>query len=143
MNQMHEILRQLMNSMTTEEKELFQTNRYSYLFDKAYKYLKMGSEIYRKNDMLNQPDKNCSDEELELIKNGCQQVLKGKGLTAENPFSELDVVGFRLLFDLFHFEQIERVSYNLGDGKFVDEIKFQHLMDGSIVTYYNKLVYNF
>jgi len=143
MNKLLQELKLLLKTLSPDEKELFQTNRYAYLFDKAYKYLKMGPEMYRKNDPLNQPDKNCSEEELELIENGCQQVLKGKGLTAENPFTELDIIGFRLLFDLFHFEQIERVSYNLGDGKFVDEIKFQHLMDGSIVTYYNQVVYDF
>jgi hypothetical protein len=134
-------LDEVINNFSEEEKILMNTNQFAYIFSKAWMYLKMGPEIYRKHDAFNQPPSDFDHEELQIIANGCNQILKGIGMTEHNPLTNLDVFGFYNLFNLFHFENSSRktnhnYTYNGKIGA-LDCITFQHIMNDSKIVYYN------
>jgi hypothetical protein len=144
MNEEIELLDKIMDAMTSEEQELALDNRFAYIFTKAHRYLKVGPEIYRKDDFFEQPSIKLSKEELALIESGCKQILQGKGLTAENPLTELHIGGFYRLFELFHFktESQQMASMNTKAQKgILDKMYLKHLVDGSEVAYYNLVEY--
>jgi hypothetical protein len=136
-----EALNKLINQFSDAEKRIAESNRYFYIFEKAWLYLKLGPEKYRKNDAFKQPPLDFDDQDLEILANGCRQILEGIGLTKEKPFTELDVMGFNALFRLFHFENVQRQckhGFIINDTKgALDSITFQHVIDGSQVVYYN------
>ena len=136
-----EALKKAMNQFSEAEKSIAEANRYGYVFSKAWLYLKLGPEKYRKNDAFKQPPLDFDDQDLEILSNGCRQVLEGIGLTKEKPFTELDVMGFSALFELFHFQQIKRQCQHAcilnGKKGALDSITFQHVIDGTKVVYYN------
>ena len=136
-----EALNKVVNQFSEEEKSSVESNRFGYIFSKAWLYIKLGPEKYRKNDAFNQPPSDFDKDDLEIIAHGCKQVLEGIGLTKEKPFTSLDVMGFSALFRLFHFQNVQRQcnhSFMLnGKSGALDCITFQHLMDGSQVVYFN------
>ena len=139
-----ELLDKIMDAMTGEEQELALENRFAYIFTKANRYLKVGPEIYRKDDFFKQPFIKLSQEELALIESGCKQILQGKGLTSENPFTGLHIGGFYRLFELFHFktESQQMASMNTKAQKgILDKMYLKHLVDDSKVAYYNLVEY--
>jgi len=135
------LLDKIINQFSEKEKNLVDSNRFVYIFSKAWLYTKLGPEKYRKDDAFNQPPVDLDYEDLEVLANGCRQVLEGVGLTIEKPFTELDVMGFSALFRLFHFKNIQRKCKHgfIFNGKTgaLDCITFQHVIDGSKVVYYN------
>ena len=136
-----ESLDEVISKFTEEEKNSVDSNRFAYIFSKAWLYNKIGPEKYRKDDAFKQPPSDFDDEDLEIIANGCRQVLEGIGMTKEKPFTGLDVMGFSALFRLFHFKNVTRQCehgfiFNDKRGA-LDCITFEHLMDGSHVVYYN------
>jgi hypothetical protein len=136
-----ETLNEVISNFTEEEKKIMTENRFPYIFSKAWIYLKMGPVKYRKNDAFNQPPADYNEVDLEILANGCKQVLKGIGLVKENPFSEIDVAGFSTLFRLLHFNKIDRKTNHhfifIDKNGALDEITFEHIVDGSQVVYYN------
>ena len=76
-------------------------------------------------------------KEIEKIKNGCQQILEGKGFRKQYPISNLGIKSFYKLFELFHFELINQKAIKLKNGHFLDKITFEHIVDKSIINYYN------
>ncbi len=135
------LLDKIIYQFSEKEKNLVDSNRFVYIFSKAWLYTKLGPEKYRKDDAFNQPPVDLDHEDLEVLANGCRQVLEGVGLTIEKPFTELDVMGFSALFRLFHFKNIQRKCKHgfIFNGKTgaLDCITFQHVIDGSKVVYYN------
>ena len=135
------LLDKTINQFSEKEKNLVDSNRFVYIFSKAWLYTKLGPEKYRKDDAFNQPPVDLDHEDLEVLANGCRQVLEGVGLTIEKPFTEIDVMGFSALFRLFHFKNIQRKCKHgfIFNGKTgaLDCITFQHVIDGSKVVYYN------
>jgi hypothetical protein len=135
------LLDKTINQFSEKEKNLVDSNRFVYIFSKAWLYTKLGPEKYRKDDAFNQPPVDFDHEDLEVLANGCRQVLEGVGLTIEKPFTEIDVMGFSALFRLFHFKNIQRKCKHgfIFNGKrgALDSITFQHVIDGSKVVYYN------
>jgi hypothetical protein len=115
-------------------------SRFSYIYFKALNYNEIGPLKYRSEDFFNQPSTNIRSE-LALIQNGVEQLLLGKGLCKGNPLTELNVSGFTLLMTLFHFESIKRSTtyrFFLNEQKgILDEITFQHVVDGTTITLYN------
>ena len=137
-------LDEVMDAMSEEHQLQALDNQFPYLFTKAELFLKVGPEVYRKEDFFGQP-KTTDSEELEMIKNGCIQLCHGKGLSAENPFTDLDVSGFNILMRLFHFESESRktrhgITIN-GQRGALDGITFKHVIDNRIATYFNFCVY--
>jgi hypothetical protein len=138
---LNEALDKVIDQFTEEEKELMFTNRFVYIFTKAWLYVKKGPEIYRKDDAFNEPPADYDAEELEILLKACKQVLEGIGMSSEKPFTGIDVFGFNALFRLFHFENVHRTTkhqFMLGDKRgILDCITFEHVMDREQVVYYN------
>jgi hypothetical protein len=130
----------VMDKMSEELQSLAMVNRFPYIFSKAELYLKIGPEKYRKADYFKLPDESLAQDELAIIESGCKQILEGKGLTKDNPFSGLDIQGFRQLFEVFHFEvtghKASRVEVD-GKRRFVDAMFLRHAVDNTDITYYN------
>jgi hypothetical protein len=134
-------LDEVINNFSEEEKLLMNTNQFAYIFSKAWVYLKVGPEKYRKRDAFQQPPIDFDEEQLQTLTAGCNQIINGIGLTSQKPFTNLDVSGFTDLFNLFHFENNSRktdhkYTYN-GKKGVLDCITFQHFMNDSQITYYN------
>ena len=64
-------LNRAINQFSEEEKILILPNRFAYIFSKAWLYMKLGPEKYRKTDAFNQPPSDLDKEDLEIIANGC------------------------------------------------------------------------
>jgi hypothetical protein len=131
----------LTDSFTPEQKESSSANKFGYIWSKADQFLIHGPDKYRAGDFFGMPDSEWGQEELELVTEGCRQVLQGMGLTPEKPFKGLGIGGFYRLFELFHFEPAGRKSSFLPEGGVVDAITFRRLMDEGTVTYYNLVEY--
>lgn len=131
----------LFDSMSEEEQMFAIDNLLPYFFTKANLYLKKGPEKYRIDDYFNQPPTESTNNELALLKLGCEQVLEGKGLFKNNPFVNLDVAGFNSLMRLFHFETESRKTKHkieIEEKKgALDCITFIHLVDNRKTTLYN------
>ena len=136
-----DILKEITANFSEEERLLMESNRFAYIFSKAWLFLKIGAEKYRKNDAFNQPPLDFDEEDLQILANGCQQVLQGIGMTEQKPFTDLNVLGFYALFRLFHLDYIGRETKHnyVFNGKTgaLDCITFEHIMDGTQVVYYN------
>lgn len=127
----------LTEGFSDAENDLFIASRFPYIMTKADSYIKTGPETYRKEDAFGMPLAEWSKEDLALIMDGCNQIMRGVGFTAEKPFTNLGVRGFNLLFTMLHFKSVGRSTNRLGLGKMQDEITFKHVMDGSLVIYFN------
>jgi hypothetical protein len=160
-----EIIDELMDTLNEKDSELFESNRAPYIITKAHHYLTVGPEEYRSKDAFKLPDVNWSTSELKQIESGCKQILLGSGFRKKHPIQHLSIKEFYLLFKLFHFKPIKQktrgkdfpLSPELAmlayrkygghpprgfSGNLLDEITFEHLMDGSKVTYYNLVTKN-
>jgi len=115
-------------------------SKFPYIFFKALNYIEVGPIKYKTEDFFHQPITN-DISELALIQHGVEQLILGKGLCKDNPFTKLDVLGFSLLMGIFHFESIKRSTtyrFYLNEQKgILDEITFQHVVDGTQITLFN------
>jgi hypothetical protein len=132
-----DIIDELMDTLNEKDSELFESNRAPYIITKAHHYLTVGPEEYRSKDAFKLPDVNWSTSELKQIESGCKQILLGSGFRKKHPIQHLSIKEFYLLFKLFHFKPVKQKAKSLGNGNILDEITFEHIMDGSKVTYYN------
>lgn len=136
-----EMLDEVINNFSDEEKRLMDTNCFPYLFSKAWMYLKIGPEKYRKRDAFQQPPVDYDEEDFQILAEGCKQIINGVGMTEHKPFTNLDVLGFYGLFRLFHFDDVKRKTNHdfVYEGKkgVLDCITLEHVIDGRQVVYYN------
>ena len=140
MNSISESLNYILNDLSESEKLCYLKNRYPYIFTKASYFIKQGPKLYSEKDALKMPDDSFSNEDLENLKIGCNQLISGVGLSLENPLKELGVRGCHKLFNLFHFEMVSQKAFKNKDGNFVDMMTFKHVADQKEITYYNLVV---
>jgi hypothetical protein len=116
-------------------------NNFPYIYSKAYMFLEKGAVLYRKDDFFHEPPVDYTEEDIEILKNGCRQVLEGRGLTADFPFINLDVGGFYALFRMFHYENESRkTKYSFryeGKKGILDHITFAHIVDDNTISFFN------
>ena len=127
----------LMKKLSNDDLKLLSNNRFPYIFTKAYFFLSDGPEIYKKIDAFNLPNNSFSNIDIENIKIGCKQILIGKGFRKESPLEGIGVRGFYKLFELFHFEMTNQISYKIDAAKRLDKITFEHNVDKSKIECYN------
>ena len=137
MKTVSELLDNLVSELTSEDLELCMKKRFPYIFTKSFYFLQDGPELYKQKDAFSLPDNSFSNKDIEKIKSGCQQLLEGKGFKKEHPIIDLGIKPCRKLFELFHFEFVKQTAIRTKTGQFLDEMTFQHVIDKSIVIYYN------
>lgn len=137
----NEILDELMDELNEEESDLFINNKFPYILTKAYYYLRDGSEKYGSTDAFNLPNESWSKSDLDEMESGCKQIVSGKGFRKEYPLENLSIRGCYLLFKLFHFKSVKQKATKMDNGNMLDEIEFEHVMDGTKVIYYNEISY--
>jgi hypothetical protein len=108
-----------------------------YIQEKARLFLKMKPEIYRKNDALGRPEPDLTEEELNLIKLGCRQIIEGKGKTPDNPLVDIGIHGFYLLIDLFHFELSMQMMVKMNVEGVLDRMECEHIVTGEELVLFN------
>tara|TARA_X000001036_G_C19938047_1_gene504590 strand:+ start:51 stop:467 length:417 start_codon:yes stop_codon:yes gene_type:complete len=131
-----EKLETLINQFSVEDTNLCLENRFPYLYTKAYYFLRDGAKNYAVLDALNLPDDSYSSQDIELLKLGCQQILRGIGFNAKKPFENIGIKGCHKLFELFHFKFINQQVRKVKDGM-LDKMTFEHLTDKKKIIYYN------
>ena len=100
-------LAKLRDSLNADDAKMFSDSQFAYIYYKADRYLKVGPKQYSEKDDYHMPRPDWGDKGFETIRLGCNQVLMGIGFTPENPFKNLGVIGFQLLFSLFYFNVTE------------------------------------
>jgi hypothetical protein len=112
-----------------------------YLHYKAFAFLKVGPDEYRRHDAHRQPPENLPATRLDAIHRGCEQILQFHGLSSDRPFEGISVDGFYALLRLFHFALDERAALGTGViGTVLDQMKMRHVVDGREVTLYNLVI---
>ena len=109
-----------------------------YLWSKAKTFLKIGPEAYRKRDAFGLPDEEWDEA---IIQKGMEQVAEWRGYSADKPFENLGISGFRMLLQTLHFELDTRSSQQTEESDFLDEMRMKHVVDDRIITLYNKVSY--
>ncbi len=118
-------------------------SKFAYIHSKAHSYLANGVDFYRAQDALGMPsEESCSVPMLELLDEGCRQILEWKGIEATHPFESIGIEGFYELMNLFHFEVIEQSTYFDADDNILDAMKVQHIITGEEMTLYNRISSN-
>ena len=137
MKTVSELLDDLVSELPSEDSKLCIDNRFPYIFTKYFYFLEDGPELYKQKDAFSLPGNSFSNQDIEKIKSGCQQLLEGKGFRKEHPIIDLGIKPCHKLFELFHFEFVKQTAINMENGRFLDKMTFQHVIDKSIVIYYN------
>lgn len=110
---------------------------FPYIHFKAYSYLAQGPDTYRKRDAFGMPPKSASTFALGLIKQGCEQILKWRGILPQKPLESIGIQGFYLLTELLHFKVIEQSATSNGDDMILDKMIIKHAVTGEEVILYN------
>ena len=116
---------------------------FGYIKFKAYSYLKMGPEFYSRNDALGMPPEKASSHTLDLVEQGCKQILEWRGIAPERPLEGIGINGFYRLIELFHFKVVEQKAIPEADGTFLDEMLIKHVVSGEEMTLFNKVKHEF
>jgi hypothetical protein len=141
------ILDLVLNRMRPKEENWALINQYPYIHAKAVAYLILGPVNYRKEDYFGEPSEYLTDSDFNLLKKGCKQIVKGRGMTASCPLMGLDVSGFNALFSLFHFIPVSRqtdYNFNYKNKKgILDKITFEHRVNHLNTTFFNFIPHNY
>lgn len=134
-------LDKLLDKVGSKYENLALLNQFPYIYSKALEYLSLGPIKYRKEDYFGQPPIHYTNHDLDILKKGCRQIVKGRGMTVLSPLVGLNVTGFYALFSLFHFEPVSRETdynfiYNNKNG-ILDKITFEHRVNHLNTTFFN------
>lgn len=135
MGKVNEKIIAIYNNLSLEEKQLFDKNKYIYIYSKSNLYLTIGPEKYRKIDCFQMPI-HTLDNDVVSIADGCKQILEGIGLTPGKPFRNLGISGFNRLFELFHFETLKVETTRTTKG-YLDKMILKHFINDDIIEFYN------
>ncbi len=113
---------------------------FGYIHYKAYLYLKFGPEGYRERDALQMPPVAWPLATLHAVEHGCRQLSYWRGLSADTPLEGIGIDGFYRLVGMFHF-RVEQQSLldTDDDGFFTDEMSIRHIVNGNVITLYNRV----
>ena len=136
MSEANESLRKVVRKMSKKELELAFDSRFPYIFTKAFYFMLQGPKTYSEKDALNLPDDTFNDDDINLLKIGCNQLLEGIGFSTENPLKNIGVRGCHKLFKLFHFEMVDQMVFK-NEGNAIDKMVFRHIVDKKEITIYN------
>lgn len=109
-----------------------------YILAKAYLYLKIGPDIYRKNDAFDMPLVEWDTEDLREIQSCFEQFLSGKGYKVTNPVENVSIGGFYAAMTTLHFE-MQMQTAHMDEKYVIDEILFEHIMQKGTIELFNKV----
>ena len=125
---------------TEELDKLIVENFYEYIRTKAKTYTRIGYEKYRKHDAFKKPECRMTKEMQKCFISGCNQVIEYKGMTPDTAFEGLEIPGFYLLMELFHFKVVLQRIAKIENGTILDEMHMEHEVIGKRMTLYNKVI---
>ena len=112
-----------------------------YLITKAERFLKLGPDIYRKGDALNQPPENIDENTLAAFVKGCEQICAGIGFTKGTPIEGLNIPQGYDLARLFHFEVSRQEIAEKEFGKWTtDKVLWKHFITDKEITIYIRVI---
>jgi hypothetical protein len=136
-----EKIEKVLSLMNNDEQEYCIRNHFPYIFTKAELYLKIGPDNYRKEDFFEQPPLNLDTVDMESIRNGCEQIIEGRGFDYKTPLQGLGVSGFYRLMELFHFQfESRKTKYSFiyeEEKGALDIMTFTHQMDDRKATLFH------
>ena len=113
-----------------------------YLHHKAQRYVRLGPDTYRRTDALRKPDNNLPLRALNTIRSGMEQLAVRRGFRLDDPLVGLGVPGIYQLMTTLHHRAYDRITHcgedNAG-GYWIDELRFEHVVCGSLVTVFNRV----
>jgi hypothetical protein len=132
-----------LQAMPPEYRQTAEENGYVYIYSKAYLYLQMGPDVYRRQDYFKLPAVDSDPDDLSAIESGCRQILAGDGFSAERPLKGIGISGFYRLLELFHFSMVRQsIGGKASSGKgFVDKMLMRHVVDERLINLFNEVQY--
>lgn len=116
------------NEIGQERRSGDQSPAFAYLVAKAEIYCKIGRAKYRKGDALRMPAADWSDETLDAVDRGMQQICRGWGRASERPLDGIGIEGFYALVETLHLEVTQQSAIGTEDGSFLDQMQIRHML---------------
>lgn len=131
----------VMQSLPSELQLVALEMHFPHLVTQAELCLKLGIKGYRETVLEEEMEDPQALIRCDGLMEACQQVLDGKGLSADSPFEDLNLIGFYEMFELFNFRCLgveKRFSDWIYNGKIglLEMVRFECPLDGSEVTYF-------
>lgn len=109
-----------------------------YVHFKAFAFLTVGPDQYRRQDAFRQPPENLSAARLHEVNRGCEQFLQFRGLSPARPLVGIGVDGFYALSRLFHFALVQQAALETNTADTIlDKMNLRHVVDKQELTLYN------
>jgi len=124
--------------LSEKEQKLVIANKYDLLRDKAIILKEKGIEECRDDESFNLKDMRITEDAIELIDNGLQQIIDYKGLIFNRAFENLTIGGFYYFMYLFHFERSRQLA-TFFDSYTIDQILLKNTITGDEMWLANKV----
>lgn len=110
---------------------------FTLLQSKARRFLELEPEDFFWTVNFIIQDEPLSQDEIEALRTGCQQILENHGLTADDPLKDVEIDGFWNLMSLFHFEITGQAIVDQTRDYFLDEmvVRDMYMRHGEIALY--------
>jgi len=124
--------------LSEKEQKLAISNKYDLLRKKAIILKEKGIEECRDDESFNLKDMRITEDAIELIDNGLQQIIDYKGLIFNRAFENLTIGGFYYFMYLFHFERSRQLA-TFFDSYTIDQILLKNTITGDEMWLANKV----
>lgn len=111
---------------------------FSYLRFKAFGFLLLGPEVYRRIDAFGYPTPDM-DTDQDRLRHGCAQIVEWRGLSLDRPLEGIGIRGFNSLLLMCHFRCQEQSAHAVAGrpNTFLDTMRMVHLVETREITLYN------
>ena len=124
--------------LSEKEQKLAIANKYDLLRDKALRLKEKGIEGCRDDDEFDLKDVKITEDAIELIEKGIQQIIDYKGLSFDRAFEDLTIGGFYYFMYLFYFKRRRQLAHFF-DNYTIDKILLKNTITGDEMWLTNKV----
>ena len=124
--------------LSEKEQKLAITNKYDLLREKAIILKEKGIEGCRDDDEFDLKGVKITEDAIELIEKGIQQIIDYKGLSFERAFEDLTIGGVYYFMYLFYFERKRQLAHFF-DNYTIDKILLKNTITGDEMWLANKV----
>ena len=110
-----------------------------YIHFKAFLFLELGPDLYRKHDAFNLPPDYWAEEKLAAVTCGCRQISEWRGLSPDRPLEDIGIGGFYALLHLLHFELVSQALIDSDPVTMLDMMIMRHVVNAREITLYNRV----